>query len=152
MTLASQHHQSPRPTPVSHERVCVLLCLVCLALDCGEICSVTSVGVLKRQFCSYKISPELRRISRRVSRRTLRRQTLRANFAAHFATKFRRECSPSARCYCCSASATFTMAAVALMCGVLGPCSLKSLKQKHRVERSNDQLALTLENGIEPAM
>ena len=42
-TLASQHHQSPRPTPVSHETVCVLLCFVCLALDCGEICGGISV-------------------------------------------------------------------------------------------------------------
>ena len=41
--LASQHHQSPRPTPVSDETVCVLLCLVCLALGCGEICGGISV-------------------------------------------------------------------------------------------------------------
>ena len=27
-TLASQHHQSPRPTPVAHETVRVLLCFV----------------------------------------------------------------------------------------------------------------------------
>ena len=39
-TLASQHHQSPRPTPVSHDRVCVLLRLVCMALGCGELCGI----------------------------------------------------------------------------------------------------------------
>ena len=141
--------KSPRPTPVSHETVCVLLCLVCLALDCGEICGGMSVEFSRRQFYSYKVSPELRRTFRRVSRRTLRRQTSPAKFAANFATKLRRQFSPSARCYCCSAFAKFTMAALSLMCGVLEPCSRK---QKHRVERSNDQLALTLDSGIEPAM
>ena len=42
-TLARQHHQSPRPTPVSHDAVCVPLCLVCLAPDCSEICGGISV-------------------------------------------------------------------------------------------------------------
>ena len=81
-TLASQHHQSPRPTPVSHETFCVLLCLVCPALDCGEICDGISVEFSRRKFYSYKISPELPRIFRRVSGRTLRGQTLSAIFAA----------------------------------------------------------------------
>ena len=122
-TLASQDHQSPRSTPVSHGTVCVLLCLVCLARDCGEIRGGTSVKFCRRQFY-YKTSPELRRIFRRVSRRTLRRQTPPANFAASFATNLRRQFSPSACCYCCSVFATFTMAALSLMCGVLEPCSL----------------------------
>ena len=98
--MASEHSEglwlvnttkSPRPTPVSHETVCVLLCLVCLALDCGEICGGMSVEFSRRQFYSYKISPEVRRIFRRVSRRTLRLQTSPANFAANFATKLRRQ-------------------------------------------------------------
>ena len=45
-TLASQHHQSPRPTPVSHETVCGLRSTVpgvSLALDCGEICGGIAV-------------------------------------------------------------------------------------------------------------
>ena len=117
--------KSPKPTPVSHETVCVQLCFVCPALDCGEIRGGISVEFSSRQLYSYKISPELRRIFRQVSRRTLRRQTLPANFAANFATKLRSQCSPSARCNCCSAFATFTMAALSLMCGVLEPCLLK---------------------------
>ena len=122
--LASQHHQSPRPTPVSHETLCVLLRLVCLALDCGEICGGITVEFSSRQFNSCRISPKLRRIFRRVPNRTLRRSSSPANFAAHFATNLRRQVSPSERCYFCSAFATFTLTAVSLMCGVVEPCSL----------------------------
>ena len=88
-TLACQHHQSPRPTPVSHYTVCVLLCLVCLALDCAETCGGISVEFLEGNSTLYKISPELRRIFRWVSRRTLRRQTSPANFASKLRRKFR---------------------------------------------------------------
>ena len=124
-TLASQHQQSPRPTPVSHETLCVLLCLVWLALACGEICSGISVEFSRKQFYCYKISPKLRRISGRVPRRTLRRSASPANFTAHFATERRRQCLPSERCCCCSAFAIFTLAALFLMCGVIEPSSLK---------------------------
>ena len=124
-TLASQHHQSPRATPVSHETLCVRVCLVCLALDCGEIGSGICVECSRRHFYSYKISPKLRRIFRRVPRRTLRRSSLPANFAPHFARKLRRQLSPSERCYCSSAFATLTLAALSLMCGVFEPCSVK---------------------------
>ena len=124
-TLTSQHHQSPRPTAVYHQTLCVLLRLMCLARDCSEICGGISVEFSRKQCYSYKISPELRRIFCRVLRRTLRRSASPANFAAYFATKLRREVSPSEGCCCCSAFVTFTLAALSLMCWVFEPCSQK---------------------------
>ena len=76
-TLASQHHQSPRPAPVSHETVCVLLRLECLALDCGEIWGGISVEFSRKQFYAYQTSPELRASFAKC-------------LAAHFALKLRR--------------------------------------------------------------
>ena len=90
-TLACQHHQSPRPTPVSHETLCVLLCLVCLALDCVEICGGFSVEFSRRQFYSYKISP----ILRRTLRRSASPHTSPECFASKLRRTFRHKASPS---------------------------------------------------------